>query len=62
MHETLIKDFNAKNNADIKDFDEQGKSEVYMAYTMKLNAFRSKLEKKYGNKNIGEHIYHIKLI
>ena len=62
MYETLIKDFNAKNNVDIKDFDEFDESEVNLEFKNQLNAFGSTLEKKYKKKDIGEHIYRIKLI
>ncbi len=65
MYESLIKDFNAKHNVNIDEFDEFDEfyeSELYMEFKMKLNAFDSTLEKKYEKKDIGEHIYRIKLI
>jgi len=62
---SLIKEFNTKHNINIEEFGEFDESEVFMEFKMQLNAFDLTLEKKYEkyeNKNIGEHIYHIKLI
>ena len=61
MYESLIKDFNTKHNVNIEDLDEFDESEVNMEFKNQLNAFSSTLEKKYEKKDIGEHIYHIRL-